>query len=317
MNEFSKDATASSFVPLSVIEDWVGKSDPKLQPAIRMDLEQIKRVFMPWEARSKPEEKKLYLATAGAPATGKTTELDFELRDGGDKRYPRAVFVDPNVYLDYMYTFQREMSPIRKAELGGKALANAYDVARPGSNIIAGVILNQAFDSLMHIAHGVTLTHPASEGSLRKLGEAGYERRLLVVDSPKQTRKAAQQKRLDEGTYHVLPRDFEDKAVQATQRQEVYFRQADHLILLWKPEVNRRAIRAAEYQDGKITIVNDSAYDAYASKYENDRRSLEARGLPSLKSWSQVERGFFDRFSGKLPQLEPRSGAAPGTPLTP
>lgn len=286
---------------IAIQKPWIQSCEPDLLPAVAKDLRDISAIRIYENTPAMPREKKLYIATAGGPCSGKSTELDLELSNREtDYRYNNIVIIDPDRYtMDYMnHTYRPMLSAGKKAELGAEEAARqAYERARPGSNIIANVMFNQAFDGGYHIAHGTTMTSPFIGGMLDNLGKEGYYRRLLLCSSPLETREAAGTKRIEkESHYQVNPDDFKDKRWLYPQRMADYFTHGDHLKLLWKPDVEQTATLAAEFKDGKKIIHNPDAFIAFVAHYEADRHVLEVMEKPvNLPAWDKIESLYLNR----------------------
>jgi hypothetical protein len=303
-------------IPQSVTLDWMKKCAPGLLPSVARDYVRIRGEDFYGKFPAMPGEKPLYIAAAGAPCACKSTELAFELRDGGDSRYARSVFADPDRgALVRMYTYINMLDATHKAELGmEQAAVRAYDVNRPGSNIIANLEINEAVSGLYHLAHGTTLTGAVVPGLLGELGAEGYERRLLLTAAEEHVRWEALDKRNKvEGFYQVTPSDFAEKALLFPQRTPDYFRHGDHLILLWKHDLERRADRAAEFRDGKLDIIDRKAYGAYVDHYQQQRGALANLGKPvAIPEWAVVEGLYLGRLSSGGPaSTPPAPGSAP------
>ena len=285
----------------AVIEDWMKKCEKELLvPGVARDYARVRDHVFADKFPAASGEKPLYIATAGGPCSGKSTELDFELASGRDKRYAQAVLIDPDRYtMPYMFVYQDLLSAGTKANLGAAEAAKvAYDRARPGSNIIASLNLNEATSKMYSVAHGTTGTAPTfGPVTLKKLGDMGYERKLLLVAAPDDVRTQAGQKRIEkEAHYQVDPTDFVEKGKAFPQRHADYFTHGDHVVLLWKPELEKPAVRAAEYKDGQRHTLDQAAFDSYVAKYSNDSAALLDKGI-ILPAWAQLEQTYCDRFN--------------------
>lgn len=312
MSVFETTRFPKEIVPHNlVIMDWERKSEPGLMPSIERDYQRIREeLFL---GKTPEQDKKLYVATAGSPCAGKSTVLDQEVGGGNDPRYANAIVIDPDRYtMDYMFTYRNLLTAGKKAELGPEEAAKqAYDRARPGSNLISNTNLNEAFSRGYNIVHGTTSTTPFVGKFLQSLADEGYERRLLLCYAPDNMRVAAGEKRKGkEAHYQVDPSDFVEKGKAFPQRHEAYFANADHLVLFWKPQLEQNAIRAAEYRDGQKTILNQDAYDGYTQKYAADRQALAAENIV-IPAWGQIEQTYFSRYAGSSAPEPKRGGSNP------
>lgn len=276
---------------------WIDKCEPGLLPHVIKDHGAITAMRFPRPSRMPDPRQRLYVATAGGPCSGKSTILDNELAGLSDPRYSNIVIVDPDRYvMEYMnFTYRPLLSAGEKARLGAEEAAKvAYDRARPGSNIIANLMLNEAFASRHHIAHGTTMTGPFIGGLLSKLGAAGYERRLILCGMDDQNRIEAGRRRIMlEAHYQVDPSDFVEKGKLFPQRMADYFTHGDHVVLMWKETVDAPAVKAAEYKNGMRVIHDEAAFDAFTADYERRRVSLGA----TLQTWNALESIYGARFA--------------------
>lgn len=318
---------------VAIAKPWIANCEPDLLPRVQKDHVSISRLLFDGKVPATSREKKLYVATAGSPCSGKSSELDRELANPEtDYRYGNIVMVDPDRYaMEYMnYTYRPMLSAGEKARLGAEEAGKvAYNRSRPGSNIVSNLVYNQAFDGGYHIAHGTTMTSPFIGGMLQKLGEEGYYRRLLLCYAPDDVRVEAGNKRINkEAHYQVDPSDFINKGLMFPQRMGDYFTHGDHLKLLWKPELEKNAVLAAEYIDGKKIIRNQAAYDAFTVQYQKaattnpDPNSVsiacdwQAPETQYLPRWEEIEQKYFNRnwapkaanTNPKPPQDEHRFG---------
>lgn len=274
---------------------------------IATDYEAIRALRFAHATPAVAPQKPVYVATAGAPCSGKSTELERELAYGGngtpDARYATAVLTDPDRWvMEYMnHTYRPLVSGLQIAEKGiVKAMQNAYDSARGGSNAIAGMLLNEAVLKHCSIVHGTTLTGPHTAGMLKSLGDAGYERRLLLCAAPDMVREAARDKRLNqEGRYQVTDADFVNKAPDFIRNMSTYFDQGDHVVLMWKPELEKNAVRAAEYRHGKLTVLDKDAYASFTAFYAEQKDRLATKG-ESLPDWATLEAHYANRFTSPV-----------------
>lgn len=184
---------------------------------------------------AEPGIRKLYIASAGSPCVGKSWELDAEISAvSRDPRYANLLRVDP----DRWVMLQMEMYQTLLAR--GATPEEAYTIARPASNIIANMLLNEGVAHGFHIAHGTTMTGPHAGGLLRTLGRNGYERRIIAVHAPLEARLAMRDHRIEtEGFYQVTAEDFTNKSGAFFERLPVYFDRecVDHLIVKWKNDI--------------------------------------------------------------------------------
>lgn len=282
---------------------WIDKCDPALLPAVEKDYDAIRAMHFGNAVPAADGEQKLYVATAGSPCSGKSTELDFLLEETDDPRIQTAVLVDPDRFvMEFMnYTYRPLMGAGEIAKRGFvEAAKNGYETARPGSNIISNLLFNEAFDAGYHIVHGTTMTSPFVGGMLDTLAANGYQRRLYLCYSEEEVRADAGCKRLEqEGLAHGHPdhEDFAAKGKLFPQRMAEYFKHGDELVLMWKDDVAQRAVRAAEYTDGRLHIVDERAFTAFKDRYDAQRATLAAEDQITLPAWDEMEATYAARFA--------------------
>lgn len=304
----------NELVPESVTKAWIDQSPPALEKSVCYDYQSLYHLRFDQTRVPAANERKLYLATAGAPCTGKSTELDLELARQFDPRYDNAVLIDPDRWvMEYMtHTFRPMMSAGNIADRGVRDNArHAYAQCRPGANIIANLLLNEAFDDGRHIVHGTTLTDDYTGEMLKTLGDAGYERRLMICACEEAVREDASHRREEEeGVYQVTQGDFREKARLAALRMADYFAHGDNLLLMWKDDVATRATLAAEYVDGTMYVHDEESFAAFKNKYAADRAEF-AREKVYLPDWDSLEFAYMNRTEwlamthDPLPKLHP------------
>lgn len=300
LNSFRRDDDVIPFD--AATKPWIDKCEPELLPLVKKDLKAIMDLaFDPDVLRPVGVgETPFYIASAGPPCVAKSTELDRALCE-----YSNFVIGDPDRYvMEYMnYTYRPLMSAGMKAEYGHEAAAKrAYELARPGSNIIANLTINRALRERYNLAHGTTMTGPASEGLLRAIGERGYKRILMLCWAEEATREDMRRCRIDrEAHYQVTDEDFVQKGLAFPQRMAAYFKQGDVIGIKWKDSVEGFAHLAAVYDAGKIKVFDSGAFEAFKNKYNADRFALVQQGK-ELPSWQDMEQSYFNAEWKRDPQ---------------
>ncbi len=288
----------NELVPEAVTNAWIAQLSRDMEEAVCFDYQSLYHLRFDRTTIPGVHERKLYFATAGAPCVGKSTELDLELARQIDPRYNNAVLIDPDRWvMEYMtHTYRPLLSAGAIAEYGvADAMMRAYTLARPGSNIIANLLLNEAFEEGRHIVHGTTLTTPHTADLLKKLGSEGYERRLMLCYSEEATRKDAAHHRMHvQGQYQVEASDLALKTRLFPQRMKDYFAHGDNLLLMWKDHATTEAVLAAEYTEGTMYVHDESAFDAFKNKYAADRAGLKKDGI-FLLDWNDIETAYMNR----------------------
>jgi hypothetical protein len=276
-----------TIIPSQVNEQWAQQCRPTQMQSIASDQAQIYQQAFFGKIPSTTE--KIYIATAGAPASGKSTILEQELASGQDPRYAQTVKIDPDEYtipnMDNTRALLTLLQPSATKE-------DAYHFLRAGSNIIANNVLNSAVGHNYHIAHGSTLSSPQSENLLANIGNAGYTRRLLLCDAPDATRADLEANRQQQGDFHVTAEDFKSKSYGFCKNMSMYFKQGDELKIYWTPNKQTGAILAATYEKGQRTVLNPEALAAFVKNYEQKRSELNQ----NLPAWQEIEANYAQRF---------------------
>ena len=240
----------------------------------------------------------VYLATAGAPAAGKTTLLEQELHE--NPRYAGAVRTDPDVYAmrSMVHTYHDFLMSPRFAVTASShrvAQRRAYDVARAWSNVLANEVLNAAFAGRYHIAHGTTLTGDGVPALLSGMRASGREVDLLLCYATDDVRLEAVQRRELQGNYQADPEDVRNKGRLFPTRFPVYFEHADNLTLFWRPAAAASAVRAATYAQGKRNVLDPVAFQAFVEQFDSARKTLGGQpNCPPL--FGELEARFAARF---------------------
>jgi len=257
-------------------------------------------------ARLKEGRRRIYLATAGAPAAGKTTVLEQQIA-ADPETYGDLVRADPDVYSmrSMVHTYHDFLlSPLLVAESPDyrSAQRRAYDIARPWSNIFANEVINEAIGAGFSLAHGTTMTGGSVRELLTSIREAGCEVHLLLCYAPDRVRDdSASYRATVQGNYQATAQDVHAKGRLFPQRFASYFSLADRLTLFWRTGVTDRACEAAVYAQGKACVVDETAFDHFRTKYEDDCRALgrgdSSGGLDvALTPFAELEALYSSRF---------------------
>ncbi len=259
------------------------------------------------QAQVSRSERRLYLATAGAPAAGKSTILEQEIAEN-PIRYRGLVRADPDVYAmnSMVHTYHDFLlSPRLIAEASDFASAQrrAYDIARPWSNVLTSEIFNEAIDAGYSVAHGTTMTSASVDTLLGAIKNSGREVHLLLCYAPDSVRvESAKYRATVQANYQVTAEDALVKGMLFPQRFASYFMWADRLTLFWRTGVTVRAQRAAIYGEGKLQVEAGDAFEQFRAKYAQDCASLSTRQTATpgaavvLSPFSELEARYFSRF---------------------
>lgn len=246
---------------------------------IEKDLAVVKGVCFPEKLISK--ERPVYVASAGAPGSRKTTILEKFLKT--EPGYSDCLYLDPDPRsLKYMvHTYLQSLTPYICSQSSDydSVIRNAYNKWRFGSTYICASLLEEAFQNRCDVAHGTTLTGDVVPSLLRNIKEAGYEITLLLCSADDEFRKEAIRYRNEvQRFYQSSPEDAASKGKFFPQKMETYFKFADKMHFYWSDALDRPERLAAKWTHGELTIVDEEAWMRFVQKYENDRASLLAEG---------------------------------------
>lgn len=321
-----------SIIPQAVIDNWVSQYDessdlwtkyPELtaeKSGLMKQLADLDRPILQQicfqNATPVTGRKPVYVATAGAPLAGKSTIIEQEMA-ANPARYGNIVKVDPDRWgMSFMtnayHGHLMAAGTIANAPDFETAQSRAYDVARPASNYLTLEILNQAADANYDIAHGTTMTGPHIRSLINGLKDEGYEIDLMLCSAEDDMRADAQQYRANvQGYYQSTPEDVRSKGIAFPQKMADYFELADNLSLFWRDGVTENGIKAATYENGQKTILDQDAYDSFVNKYEADRHALatgQHGDIVKLPAFEDVEKLYTARFSSKATPNGPAYG---------
>jgi hypothetical protein len=284
------------FSPQAIESHMKGYSDEE-KVAIEKDLDVVRSVCS--SGLSEPEQKPLYVATAGGPGARKTTILERFLQDSSLQS--NVTYLDPDQRaLKFMaHTYYSQTLSVLETngyENYSMAVKKAYEKWRGASNYITLTLLEEAFSHKKSIAHGTTSTGEHIPSFLAKVKEAGYDITLLLCSCEDAFRKAAIQYRNDEQKfYQSSPEDALSKGKLFPQRMSAYFTYADTLYLYWSDDLATPERLAAVLKDGQFEVVDQAALDRFVQKFENDRSELSS--TTEIPSWDEVVSLYTERFT--------------------
>ena len=282
-------------VPKFVIDDWKNQysvnSDVFTQYGLSVEEqstflelvardEEICRNFAFANAKKPEGRNPIYLATAGAPLAGKSTELDRAVQDK-DGEYYHTVRIDPDVWTmkTMIHSYQGHMMSqglIADADSFKDAQIKAYDLCRPASNYYSLENMNEAVERKLDIAHGTTMTSEHAGKMLDNYKNNGYDIHLIVVAAPDDIRgEASSYRQKTQANYQSTPEDVISKGAAFHDRMSTYFEKADKLVLKWRTAVQGDAEVAAIYENGQKTVVNEEAYNDFVTFYQGDMNACE------------------------------------------
>lgn len=282
-------------IPKSVIENWKNHYQENGDLFTRYGLSKgeqgrfldlvsrdrdITRDFAFANALKPVDRNPIYLATAGAPLAGKSTELDRTVMDE-DGDYYNCVKIDPDMWTMKMmiHSYQgylMSQGMIAEAKTFKAAQIKAYDLCRPASNYYSLKWMNEAAENGYDIAHGTTMTSPHVGGLMDSIKNKGYDVHLIVLAAPDDIRGQASSYRQEtQANYQSTPEDVISKGAAFHERMPTYFDKADKLSLRWRNAVQGDAVVAAIYDKGQKTIVDEQAYNDFVSFYQGDMAVCE------------------------------------------
>lgn len=259
-------------IPSTVIEkNKENYSDNEIK-LINKDYENIKDLIF----RDKnPSEFPIYVATAGAPGSCKSTILENYLSDKQN-----FVYIDPdqrvlkcmiNTYLQSCSSYMFSKDSVFNV------LNTAYIKWRGASNYIACGILNEAFSLKCNIAHGATSTNMiAIESIYKKLKMNNYKIILLLCYSNDEARINTIYYRLkNQGFIQSTYEDLINKGKFFPECFPIYFKYADEIKLYWTEDFIKGSINAATYTKKLGLLIHDKeALNSFIKKYDKDIKEL-------------------------------------------
>lgn len=322
-----------SIIPKSVIDDWYKQYDensplwtqyPEIDRKTVLELVEYDRQIVqvlcadsrkPYLA---PHDEPRHTATAGAPLAGKSTILDQTIAQSPE-RYAHSVLIDPDRYgMNLMagtyHGYLMSAGMIANAPDYSYAQQRAYNIARPASNFITLELLNNAVEQQFDIVHGTTMTGGAIRSLMGSLKQKGYGIHLMLCGAEDSMRAEAQEYRARvQGYYQSTPEEVRSKGIAFPQKMADYFELADSLDIYWREDITANAIKAATYENGRRTILDQAAFISFTNKYEADRFILARpeNGQPILlPAFSSIEQSYGQRrFSSPA---APAPGGEPG-----
>lgn len=279
-----------------MIESHIKDYNDEEMDAIKKDLKNIRALAFP-EA-SKPSNKKpLYLATAGAPGSRKTTILENFLQSHPE--LSSIVYLDPDPRgLKFMINtyYSRSLSAAALARIGDYEDAQklAYQKWRGASNYITLTLLEEAFRQKRDIAHGTTSTGAHIFDFLSKVKKAGYEITLLLCGAEDPFRfESISYRNHVVRFYQNSPEDAVTKGKLFPEKMVTYFSFADTLYIFWSDSLSFKEKLAAVFKNRKLEIKDEKAYRSFINKYIRDAEALLQQGK-SLKSWEELTQIYFN-----------------------
>ncbi len=278
----------------SHIKDYTSEE----KDAILKDLDVVRSVCSPIQEKNSIQ-RPLYLATAGAPGSRKTTILERFM-----KHYvlsSHMTYLDPDQralkFMPHTY-YSQSLSALAIAEEENyiQQVQNAYEKWRGASNFITLILLEEAFAKRQNIAHGSTSTGAHISEFLSKVKQAEYEIILLLCSAQDNLRKEAIEYRNNEQKfYQSTPEDAVSKGKIFPMRMRSYFTYADTLYLFWSDELVKQEQLAATLSAGKLKIHDLESFNKFIYQFEKDRESLIQEGH-KIPTWDELFEIYRSKF---------------------
>lgn len=284
----SLSAAQNQLIPPTAIETCLNTYTAEEKTLINKDLSVVRSVCFGSQA---PQEHKKYLATAGGPGARKSTTLEYYMKTT-DSTTP-YVYLDPDQRaLKFMaHTYQAlSLSSFETSKASNylETIKNGYNKWRGASNYIAQTLLNEAFLGGYSIAFGTTSTGPHVETLFKTIKASGYELTLLLCGASDATRvEAIRHRNTDQRFYQSSPEDIADKGILFAERMDLYFKYADTLEIFWSDHHLAPITHAATIKNGVLTVINQSALDAFIKQYESHRSMLNLQGK-NINPWQTL-----------------------------
>lgn len=199
-----------------------------------------------------PKINSSYIATAGAPCSGKTTHLEEQVQNAAFKGF---VYIDP----DRTCLNKMKSTYLSDIETGTRTSKEAYEHWREASIFSADALMALAFRRGYAIAHGTTLTAPKINLMLDAIHHVyDYSIKIHHITCDEDERIASNSRRNSESTYQCTEKDFRDKRVMFFERLGDYLRGANDIHFFYRDHLG--IVKAAEKKDTEIRILNVDLY---------------------------------------------------------
>ena len=205
------------------------------------------------------EKRPVYIATAGGPASGKTTLLENFLDTSPD----HFAYIDPD------RTCLPQMEKTYKKDLSEntRELYPAYVHWRAASNFIANTLLALALKDGYAIAHGTTMTASETKRVLASLRtQYRYNVTLWHLTCAENVRVESLAKRVSSGNVQCTPQDFEEKGKFFYQRLPDYVGGSDKIVFFYRSKMDTTTV-AGKIEGGQLTVRDDHALQNIAENH--------------------------------------------------
>jgi hypothetical protein len=267
-------------------------------PYTAYEIEQIQQDLVRIEElafdRKISQQSPQYIATAGAPGTGKTWFLENGFIS------PSFIYVDPDA------AALKELTGYRNDIEQHISLADAYNKWRDASNYVACHMLLKAMCRKLNILHGTTSSNPKVKDIYQGLKKLNYKITLHALFASAASRAGAINFR-NETFVQVTLSDAKTKGKGVIERfVDCYFRYADEIHLYLQPD---SFWQLASVPRTEIGIFHDSALDVLVK--ESNILFLFSQQLyadavnPSL--YDELRQGFLGKLLLPISALEVES----------
>jgi len=231
----------------------LGDINHKLDKYTTKELEQINEDFhlLKEYTFAKAKKGKSFIATAGGPASFKSTALENEIDGQG------YAFIDP----DKSCLFRMEKTYLRDIRSKTRTPEEAYNHWREASHFLAGTFLGYALKHGYIIAHGTTSTAPNVETFMNCVKDYGYHFHLLHMSAPDHVRIQADKIKKKNGMFQCTEEDLIRKGKWFYERLPVYLRVADKITFYVKEDIGTISRPVAVKRGNKFSVKDQAGYD--------------------------------------------------------
>jgi len=290
------------FFSPEMITSHIKEYSTQEKEAILKDLEVVRSVCTP-SLESGTSKKPLYIATAGAPGSRKTTILERFINTYALTSY--ITYLDPDQrglkFMPHTY-YSQSLSAyiVSKNKNYLQASQNAYEKWRGASNFITLTLLEEAFAKRQNIAHGTTSTGGHISSFLSEVKKAGYETILLLCSAEEDFRvNAIEYRNNEQKFYQSSPEDAINKRKIFPSKMETYFSKADSLYIFWSDELFQQERLGAILSKGELKVIDANALNSFVLQFEKDRKDLSEEGQ-NILSWNELVDLYQKRFNEQI-----------------
>lgn len=273
-------------IPEQNIDNFIANYTPDELTNIKADYEHI-RALVKKGKKATSSNKRIYIATVGAPGSCKSTALETFLHNN-PAFLQNCLYIDPdqralkfmtNTYWQSMTCYQASQNASYQA-----CARKAYEKWRGASNYITNNLLNEAYSEGCSIAHGTTSQSPHVAQLYERLKKKQYKIVLIICLSKTETRAQAVAHREEtQGFVQSTYQDFHEKEKTIFKNFPTYVKYADTIHLQWVDEFSKPAIAVATLnrKDNKWAI-EEKRYE-YMNNIKEIYNSNKAEGMPAFE----------------------------------